>query len=107
MIEDLIIDVGLHTGEDTAFYLAKGFRVLAIEANPLLVEQSKQKFANYLAAGRLMLLNVGVGDREEIAPFYVNRAMSEWSSFEKKVGTTRGAYDVIGVPVVSLRSVLE
>ena len=33
---NLIFDVGLHTGQDTAFYLKKGFRVIAIEANPLL-----------------------------------------------------------------------
>lgn len=33
--DDLIIDVGMHYGNNTAFYLKKGFRVAAIEANPL------------------------------------------------------------------------
>ena len=32
--DDLIFDVGLHRGEDTEFYLKKGFRVVAFEANP-------------------------------------------------------------------------
>ncbi len=28
MRDDLIYDVGMHTGEDTEFYLRKGFRVV-------------------------------------------------------------------------------
>ena len=31
---DLIYDVGFHQGEDTAYYLKKGFRVVAFEAHP-------------------------------------------------------------------------
>lgn len=34
---NLIYDVGLHRGEDTDFYLKKGFHVVALEANPELV----------------------------------------------------------------------
>ena len=30
--ENLIIDVGMHTGRDTEFYLKKGFHVAAVEA---------------------------------------------------------------------------
>jgi hypothetical protein len=33
---DLIYDIGLHKGEDSEFYLKKGFRVVAIEALPSL-----------------------------------------------------------------------
>jgi 16S rRNA A1518/A1519 N6-dimethyltransferase RsmA/KsgA/DIM1 with predicted DNA glycosylase/AP lyase activity len=32
--KDLIYDVGMHHGEDTEFYLRKGFRVVAFEADP-------------------------------------------------------------------------
>ena len=35
---NLIYDVGLHLGEDTEYYLKKGFRVIAFEANPELVD---------------------------------------------------------------------
>jgi 16S rRNA A1518/A1519 N6-dimethyltransferase RsmA/KsgA/DIM1 with predicted DNA glycosylase/AP lyase activity len=34
---DLIFDIGLHRGEDTDFYLKKGFRVAAFEVDPNLV----------------------------------------------------------------------
>jgi len=33
----LIYDVGMHNGDDTAYYLWRGFRVVAIEPNPELV----------------------------------------------------------------------
>ena len=33
----LIYDVGMHNGDDTAYYLRRGFRVVAIEPNPALV----------------------------------------------------------------------
>ena len=40
-IKDLIYDVGMNNGDDTAYYLSLGFRTVAIEADPELVEQAK------------------------------------------------------------------
>jgi hypothetical protein len=42
MRENLIFDIGMHVGEDTRYYLNTGFDVIAIEANPFLVEKSKK-----------------------------------------------------------------
>ena len=105
--DDLIYDVGFHVGEDTDFYLRKGFRVVAIEANPRLVEQARERFGSYIASGQLVLLNIGIGEREETLPFYVNKAVSEWSSFDEHIGTTRGEYHVIDVPVANLATIFE
>jgi hypothetical protein len=43
---DLIYDVGFHVGEDTEFYLKKGYRVLAVEANPELCARGQMRFAD-------------------------------------------------------------
>ena len=32
----LVYDVGVHRGDDTAYYLHKGFRVVGVEANPAM-----------------------------------------------------------------------
>jgi hypothetical protein len=37
----LIYDVGAHKGEDTEFYLIRGFSVIAIEAVPELCERTQ------------------------------------------------------------------
>jgi hypothetical protein len=41
---NLIFDVGLHKGEDTDFYLRKGFRVVAFEAHPDLILNCEVRF---------------------------------------------------------------
>ncbi len=40
---DLIFDLGMHTALDTKFYLDKGFRVVAVEANPRMVESAREQ----------------------------------------------------------------
>ena len=32
--KDLIYDVGMHHGQDTDYYLKRGYRVIGFEANP-------------------------------------------------------------------------
>jgi FkbM family methyltransferase len=54
--EDLIFDVGLHTGQDTDYYLKKGFRVVAFEAEPVLVEENRARFRTEIDAGRLVIV---------------------------------------------------
>jgi FkbM family methyltransferase len=41
---DLVFDVGMHKGEDTAYYLAKGYRVVGFEADPALVARCAARF---------------------------------------------------------------
>ena len=58
--QDLIYDVGMHNGDDTAYYLHKGFRVVAIEANPVCVQACEKRFADAIRLGRLRIINVGI-----------------------------------------------
>ena len=60
---DLIIDVGMHDGTDTAFYLAKGFKVVAVEANPVLVDAARVRFAADIANGRLTIVGAAIAER--------------------------------------------
>lgn len=45
MEPDLVYDVGMHRGEDTAYYLAKGYRVVGFEADPELAAACVERFA--------------------------------------------------------------
>jgi FkbM family methyltransferase len=53
----LIIDVGVSDGQDTAFYMAKGFKVVGVEADPVVYAGLLQRFAEPLASGNLTLVN--------------------------------------------------
>ena len=44
----LIYDVGMHKGEDSDFYLKKGFRVVGFEADPDLAELCRQRFSKQI-----------------------------------------------------------
>lgn len=106
MKEDLIYDLGFHIGQDTDFYLKKGFRVIAIEANPILFSNGKIKFKKYIDSGQLDLINIGIAYENSTLPFYVNQKNSEWSSFDYNIGTSRGDYTVIEIKVVTLDTII-
>lgn len=90
-MNELIYDVGMHRGEDTAHYLAEGFRVVAVEANPVLCDHARQRFAGQLADGRLTLVEAGVHEAPSTADFWICESNSVWSSFDKSVATRRGS----------------
>ena len=108
MKEKLIFDIGMHKGEDTRYYLSEGYQVLAIEANPVLVDEAKEKFKRQIAAGDLTILNIGIAQTESILPFYKNLRLSEWSSFDKSIGTRNGTpYEVINVQCTTTKKLFE
>lgn len=78
--EDLIYDVGMHTGKDTEFYLKKGFRVVAVEANPALVEKAKQKFAKEIQAKQLIIVDKAISEQQGKIKFYINETKDDWGS---------------------------
>jgi FkbM family methyltransferase len=77
-----VFDVGLHTGQDTAFYLSLGHKVVAVEANPLLVSQARQRFREAIGSGRLSSVEGCIaGQGSGVVSFYVNQTDSALSSF--------------------------
>lgn len=90
MIADLIFDVGMNNGDDTAYYLFKGFRVVAIDADPTMIASARTRFAEPIRQGRLELVNAAVGPREETAPFWICEGNSEWNSFDRQIASRNG-----------------
>lgn len=73
----LIYDVGAHRGEDTDFYPAKGFRVVAVEANPLLSGKLREKFRSQLDDGTLALVDAAIAETTGEVDFYIDQHMSD------------------------------
>ena len=101
-----IYDIGANTGEDTAFYLAKGFDVVAVEADPALVDALNTRFAAEIAAGRLAVEGSAICDMTGEATFFVND-FNEWSSLVEDGQATRHfTHRRITVPTLSLPDLL-
>ena len=77
VFRDLIFDLGLFDGSDTAFYLAKGFRVVAVEARPDLCALARERFSAALENKTLKIVEGAIwrssGDR---IPFYIRSGQS-------------------------------
>jgi FkbM family methyltransferase len=76
----LIYDVGAHKGEDTDFYLKKGFSVIAIDASPPLCSQLSCRFSDYLQRGKLTIVNVAVTQQSGVVDFYIDSTNSIWGT---------------------------
>ncbi len=101
---DLIFDLGANQGEDTEFYLAKGFRVVGVEANPLLCNALREKLAGAIGEGRLVLLNTGIWTEARTATFYVNEENDHWSSFDPAYGTRQGTrFHTLEIPCITVQ----
>ena len=108
MVNNLIFDIGMHTGEDTRFYLNSGYDVIAIEANPFLVEEAKINFSKEINSGRLIILNIGISNEEKIIPFYINHRLTEWSSFDKSIGSRNNtSYEIKDIQCTSIEKIFE
>src|ERR1700730_2442746 len=76
----LIYDVGAHKGEDTEFYLKKGFSVVAIDASPQLCAALSQRFFNYIQHGQLKIINLAVTQQIGTVDFYIDQKNSIWGT---------------------------
>lgn len=103
----LIIDVGMCDGGDTAYYLHKGYRVLAVEADPILCERGQEQFAGPIAEGRLQILNVGITEERGSLLFYRNLLDLGHSSFDPELGRQGGKYEEFQVDTLPLSELLE
>lgn len=84
---DLIYDVGMHKGEDSDFYLKKGFRVIGFEADPDLIEHCRNRFSREIEQGRLTIVEGAIVEHtEEITAqsirFYQNKNNSVWGTIQ-------------------------
>ncbi|MBO0902978.1 FkbM family methyltransferase [Jiella sonneratiae] len=78
----LVMDLGANNGDDTAYYLAKGFRVVALEANAGLAASCRERFAAAIAAGRVVVEEAAIWRTDGEVTFLVNEANDHWSSIE-------------------------
>lgn len=104
----LIYDVGVENGDDSAYYLHKGFRVVGIEASPIAVEKLRVRFAKEISDGVYTLLPVGIAEEAGHATFWVCDDHPPWSSFDREIASRRGSrHHAVTVETRPFRSILH
>jgi FkbM family methyltransferase len=87
MAAGLIYDVGVENGDDSAYYLHKGFKVVGVEASPVAAERLRKRFEAEIGDGRYVLLPVGIAASAGKAEFWVCDDHSHWSSFDRSIAS--------------------
>ena len=101
-IPDLIFDVGASSGDDSAYYLHKGYRVVAVEPNPVSASLLRTRFATKIADGSFSLVEAAVSDSEGRAPFWLCDDEPGRSSFDKVIASYQQSRHR-QVPVATIR----
>lgn len=111
---NLIYDVGMHKGEDTAFYLKKGFSVIAFEADPDLIASCKERFQEKIKEDKLIIVEGAIVNDNvstKTIKFYQNQnnsvwntVVEDWSARNETFGTPSS---IISVPTVNFKKCIE
>jgi FkbM family methyltransferase len=76
----------MHQGEDTEFYLQKGFNVIAFEADPDWVRACRHRLNEFIAQGQLTIIEGAILDLDTIdagrkkVQFYKNDKATAWGT---------------------------
>lgn len=107
--KNLVYDVGMHQGQDTDFYLKKGFQVVGFEANPANAEFCRKRFAAAIDERRLIVVEGAIVEnasleKPQTVRFYLNKNHSFWGSTcddwayrNEVMGTTNEMIEVAAV----------
>jgi FkbM family methyltransferase len=108
MEQNLVYDIGMHKGQDAAFYLGKDFKVIGIEANPDLCREVEQRLSCF--GERLRIVNAAINDQPGTVSFYVNDRMSVWGTTQRQWAERNARLGAesreISVPAITLQEVI-
>ncbi len=95
--DNLIFDFGFYDGSDSRFYLEKGFRVVAVEADLRAVENAREAFSKEIGTGALTLLPKAIWSvAGETIPFYLNPGEgSSWHSVFQDAAERDGETSIV------------
>jgi FkbM family methyltransferase len=106
----------MHKGEDTDYYLKKGFKVVGFEANPELAALCRNRFSKEIENGRLTVVEGAIvelppGETEgRMVTFYRNKNTTEWGTvadnWARRNETLGTSHEVIQVPSVNFAQCL-
>lgn len=79
----VIYDIGANNGDDIPYYLMRADKVVSVEANPVLCEGIRSRFADEISSGNLVVENVVISNQssEGDVSFYIHNESHVLSQF--------------------------
>lgn len=105
----VIYDLGSNNGDDIPYYLQKSSKVVAVEANPVLVKQIELRFSEEILGGKLIVEHCVLTTKNKggLVPFYIhkhNHVLSQFpipekssiSDFDETMIKSKNIIDIVG-----------
>lgn len=105
--ETLIFDIGMSEGNDTAYYLAKGFRVVGVEADPVVYEALLTRFAAEISDGRLTLIHGAAADESGKTIQFLHNDIQQGISGTSKHPHVQDGYSEFDVKTISWKDIVS
>lgn len=104
---NLIYILGGWHGEDSLYFLDRGFNVVCVEANPDCVAIIKRKCQIFLESGQLILIEKCISDVEGKIDFYCSQS-DEWSSCHVEISNRKSKQKkTVKVDTVNLQELFD
>jgi len=112
MNSNLIFDIGCNNGDDTDFYLRKGFKVVALDADKSLCDEVSKRFVAEIKSGQLEVIYSAVGHKTgDVLTFFISDEKPDWNTCDpafvsrnEKLGVK---YRRVDVPTINVADVME
>lgn len=102
-----IFDIGMYDGADSAYYLECAYHVIAVEANPELVDNAKRRFGDQIASGQLTCVNAAISPNGEAVELTLSGQDLGSSSLFSDLVAHKRPIGAITVPGVTLYQLFE
>ncbi len=105
----IIYDFGSNNGDDIPYYLKKADIVVAVEANPNLVQIIRDRFSSEIDACKLFVENCVLTAEEDNknVPFYLHKHGHVLSQFLKPDDSKIIDFDEVSLPSKSAKSIIQ
>jgi FkbM family methyltransferase len=108
MNKHLVFDIGLHVGQDSKFYLAQGYKVVGVDASPVLVAQAHKTFGDEIKEGRMIVVNKAIASEPGIEMSFYMSEKTDWNSLKKVIASRiESKFETIAVGTTTLPILFE
>lgn len=79
----LIFDIGYHEGQDTNYYLKKGYTVIGVDADRSLIEKGQEQYSAAISENRLKLVDKAIYEKDHQEVEFFISDNSEYNSLNR------------------------
>ncbi len=105
---ELIYDIGMYNGDDTALYLNQGYRVIAVDGSKDLIESARCRFSDEIRSGALTLINAVITEETGPSALWVCDEFPMWNSCNRSIASRANSrHHRVLVPGIRFRDILQ